>query len=169
MKNPKFIFVIGFMASGKSTFGKRIAKELEYNFVDTDNYIEQKEGKSIPDIFNQYGEKYFRILEKYALNEILERDSNTVISTGGGMSCNQHRLNKMLKNGKVVYLDIDPKSVINRLKNAKQKRPLLSDLSDIELEEKINQLLKKRKKYYGQAPFKVSSMDAKKASLDFLV
>ena len=146
MKNPKFIFVIGFMASGKSTFGKRIAKELEYNFVDTDNYIEQKEGKSIPDIFNQYGEKYFRILEKYALNEILERDSNTVISTGGGMSCNQHRLNKMLKNGKVVYLDIDPKSVINRLKNAKQKRPLLSDLSDIELEEKINQLLKKRKK-----------------------
>lgn len=169
MKNPKFIFVIGFMASGKSTFGKRIAKELEYNFVDTDNYIEQKEGKSIPDIFNQYGEKYFRILEKYALNEILERDSNTVISTGGGMSCNQHRLNKMLKNGKVVYLDIDPKSVINRLKNAKQKRPLLSDLSDIELEEKINQLLKKRKKYYGQAPFEVSSLDAKKASLDFLV
>lgn len=169
MKNPKFIFVIGFMASGKSTFGKRIAKELEYNFVDTDNYIEQKEGKSIPDIFNQYGEKYFRILEKYALNEILERDSNTVISTGGGMSCNQHRLNKMLKNGKVVYLDIDPKSVINRLKNAKQKRPLLSDLSDIELEEKINQLLKKRKKYYGQASFKVSSLDAKKASLDFLV
>ena len=71
MKNPKFIFVIGFMASGKSTFGKRIAKELEYNFVDTDNYIEQKEGKSIPDIFNQYGEKYFRILEKYAKTRFL--------------------------------------------------------------------------------------------------
>ncbi len=169
MKNPKFIFVIGFMASGKSTFGKRIAKELEYEFIDTDAYIEQKEGKSIPEIFNQYGEKYFRLLEKYSLSEILERDSNTVISTGGGMSCNQHRLNKMLNNGKVIYLEIDAKSVINRLKNAKQKRPLLIGLSVSELEEKINNLLKKRKRYYEQAHFSISSLDSKKASLDFLV
>ena len=156
------------MASGKSTFGKRIAKELGYEFIDTDTYIETKEGKSIPDIFNIYGEKCFRLLEKYALNEILEREVNTVVSTGGGLSCNQHRLNKMLANGKVVHLDIDSKSVINRLKNAKHKRPLLANLSEHELEKKIDTLLKKRNKYYEQAHFSISSLEVKKAKINFL-
>lgn len=150
------------MASGKSTFGKKIAKELGYQFIDTDSYIEQKEGKSVEQIFEQYGERYFRLLEKKALNEVVDKEGSYVVSTGGGMACNQHRLNKMLKNGKVVYLEIDVKSVIHRLKNAKTKRPLLANLSEEELEKKITRLLKKRSKYYLQAHHTVSSLTAKK-------
>lgn len=162
MPDNQFIFVIGFMASGKSTFGKKIAKELGFEFIDTDSYIEQEEGKSIEQIFEQSGEKYFRLLEKEALNEILDKKGNYVVSTGGGMACNQHRLNKMLKNGEVIYLEIDVKSVMYRLKQAKTKRPLLANLSEEELEKMITRLLKKRNRYYQQAHHTIPSLTAKK-------
>ena len=162
MINSQFIFIVGFMASGKSTFGKRAAKELGCQFIDTDVFIAEKEKKSIPEIFSLYGEKYFRLLEKYALNDIIKMTGNFVISTGGGMSCNQPRLNKMLKNGKVIYLKIDEKSVVNRLKAAKVKRPLVANLSEEGLRKTVSDLLKKRKKYYSQAHLVVKSLEAKK-------
>lgn len=153
------------MGSGKTTIGKKMAKQLGYKFIDTDKLIEEKEGKSIPEIFSLYGEKYFRLLEKYRLNEILELKGNYIVATGGGMPCNQHRLNKMLKNGKVVYLEIDAKSAIKRLSKAKKKRPLLKYLTPIQLETKVFRMLTKRKKYYSQAHITVSSLEAKK--IDF--
>ena len=162
MKNPNYIFIIGFMASGKSTFGKRIAKELRYQFVDTDKEIEKQEGKTIPEIFEKFGEQYFRKLEMNFLKSISNYDANTIFSSGGGMACNQYRLNRMLNSGKVIYLEIDTKSVINRLKNAKQKRPILDNLSEKELEKKISSLLNKRRKYYEQAHQTVSALEAKK-------
>lgn len=164
MKKPKHIFVIGFMASGKSTFGKRIAKELGYNFIDTDKEIERIEGKSISKIFEENGERYFRKLEMNFLKKISIYKENTVISTGGGMPCNQYRLNRILNSGKVIYLEIDAKSVINRLKNAKQKRPILANLSEEELSKKIYSLLDKRKRYYEQALHIIPALNAKKIS-----
>ena len=169
MNKPKFIFLIGFMASGKSTFGKRMAKELGYQFVDTDKEIERLEGKSITQIFEENGEQYFRNLEMNFLKSIENYSENTLFSTGGGMACNQYRLNRILKSGKVIYLEIDTKSVINRLKNAKQKRPILANLTDIELELKINNLLKKRRKYYEQAPQTISSLHSKKIEIKELM
>ena len=148
MEKQKQIFIIGFMASGKSTFGKKLAKQNGYSFLDTDKLIEQEEGMKIPEIFEKYGERYFRNLEKLALKRLINNDNNQVVATGGGMSCNQHNLNLMKSNGKIIYLQIDIKSIINRLKNAKVKRPILANLSDKELERKIKNLLSKRLKYY---------------------
>lgn len=162
MNSSNVIFIIGFMASGKSTFGKKLAKKKGYSFVDTDKLIEKEEGKSVTEIFEQYGEKYFRNLEKLALKRLIKQNENQVIATGGGMSCNQYNLNLMKRNGEVIYLKIDVKSVINRLKTAKNKRPILANLSEKELVTKIENLLNKRLKYYNQATVVVNSLEAKK-------
>ncbi|MEN8929062.1 MAG: shikimate kinase [Flavobacteriales bacterium] len=169
MKKPNLIFVIGFMASGKSTFGKRIAKELGYSFIDADKAIEKQEGKTITEIFSERGEQYFRKLEMKFLKSLSELSENTVISTGGGMACNQYRLNRMLNSGRVIYLEIDTKSVINRLKNAKTRRPILEGLSNQELEKKISSLLHKRGKYYEQAHQIVNSLHSKKVKAKELI
>ena len=161
MKKPNYIFVIGFMASGKSTFGKRIAKELGYNFIDTDKEIERLEGKTISQTFEENGEQYFRKLEMIFLKSI-NNSENTLFSTGGGMPCNQYRLNRMKKLGKLIHLEIDAKSVINRLKSAKQKRPILANLTEEELSKKIISLLDKRTRYYDQSDIAISSLSSKK-------
>ena len=101
------VFIIGFMASGKTTIGKKIARELGYDFVDTDSFIEKKSGNSIAEIFQSQGERAFRKMETQALKEIIARGGKQVISTGGGMSCNQYRLNRMLTSGTVIYLKIE--------------------------------------------------------------
>ena len=162
MNSSNLTFIIGFMASGKSTFGKKLAKKKGCSFVDTDKLIEKEEGKTVSEIFEQYGEKYFRNLEKLALKRLIKQNKNQVIATGGGMSCNQYNLNLMKHNGEVIYLKIDVKSVINRLKNAKNQRPILTNLSEKELETKIENLLNKRLKYYNQAAVVVNSLEAKK-------
>jgi len=161
MKKPNYIFVIGFMASGKSTFGKRIAKELGYNFIDTDKEIERLEGKTISQTFEENGEQYFRKLEMIFLKSI-NNSENTLFSTGGKMTCNQYRLNRMKKLGKLIHLEIDAKSVINRLKSAKQKRPILANLTEEELSKKIISLLDKRTRYYDQSDITISSLSSKK-------
>ncbi|MBQ3420901.1 MAG: AAA family ATPase, partial [Romboutsia sp.] len=78
------IILIGFMGVGKTTIGKIIAKKLKLNFVDMDNYIEKREGKSISKIFEAYGEQHFRKLESESLKDLIKSD-NIVISTGGGI------------------------------------------------------------------------------------
>jgi shikimate kinase len=162
MNKSNFIFLIGFMGSGKTTIGKKVAKELGYQFIDTDKLITQKEGRSISEIFFQNGEKHFRLLEKHCLNDLVQLVGNYVISTGGGMACNQDQLNEMLKNGKVVYLEIDAKSAMKRISQAKEKRPLLEGLTSTQSEIKITKLLNKRTKYYEQAHYTVLSLEAKK-------
>lgn len=169
MKKNNIVFIIGFMASGKSTFGKRMAKELGYKFIDTDKEIEKQEGKSISQIFEEKGEQYFRTLEMKFLKEIAVNSEKTIISSGGGMACNQYRLNRMLKLGKVIYLEIDAKSVINRLQKAKQKRPILEGLSEKKLNKKIESLLNKRRKYYEQAHQTISSLHSKKIEIQSLM
>ena len=85
------------------------------------------------------------------------------------MACNQYRLNRMLNAGKVIYLEIDAKSVINRLQNTKQKRPVLANLSKEELEKTIHTLLKKRRRYYEQANKTIASLEIKKMSIKEVV
>lgn len=163
--DPQLIFLVGFMGSGKSTIGKLMAKQLGVNFLDTDKYIEEKEGKTIPEIFDKIGEKGFRKLENQVLNELKELKENHVIATGGGMPCHQTRLNKMLKLGTLVYLEIDVKSIIQRVTQGKNIRPILAGLTPPEMEEKIQDLMKKRLPYYEQAHHTISSLSAKK--IDF--
>lgn len=163
--SPQLIFLVGFMGSGKTTIGKLMAKQLGYNFLDTDAYIVKKKGKSIPEIFDEIGERGFRKLENEVLNELSELDENHVIATGGGMPCHQYRMNKIQKLGTIVYLEIDVKSIVQRVTQGKNTRPILSGLAPFEMEEKISALMKKREPYYKKAQHTVSSLHAKK--LDF--
>lgn len=117
------IILVGFMGSGKTTIGKKLSKMLEYNFVDTDNEIEENQGCSIDEIFKYAGEKCFRDMETDLLNN-LKKIENTVIATGGGMilrDCNQKILQEI---GKQVYLKVPKEILLKRLK-FDQNRPLL--------------------------------------------
>lgn len=119
----KHIILIGFMGSGKSTYGRLIANKLGYSFVDTDNYIEKKEGRSISDIFTDDGEEYFRSLETEVLRELMQAKEPQVLSLGGGTplrECNR----ELMKDGYTIFLNITADDAYERLKDDSE-RPLL--------------------------------------------
>lgn len=115
------IYLIGMPGSGKSTVGKKLANKINYQYIDMDEYIENKLNKKIPLIFSQNGEAYFRLKEKEVLNDFLLLD-NVIISTGGGVI--KDKSNKDLMNGKIIFIDVDIPILENRLKND-NTRPLL--------------------------------------------
>jgi shikimate kinase len=124
----KNIIFIGFMGVGKSCIGQKIAQELGCLFVDTDNLIENSQFQNTKEIFNKYGEKYFRDLEK-KVYDFLIPTSNLCISLGGGFPIH---INKNIKDlGLVVYLQKPLEDIIKSLdKKEIQKRPLLSNIKD---------------------------------------
>src|SRR6056297_1037494 len=97
------IYIIGFMGSGKTTQGKKIARMMGYDFYDMDQVISTNEKRSIPDIFNTNGEDYFREIEKMTLLDLSHKEK-VVISTGGGTPCHEKNLNFMKSKGLVIYL-----------------------------------------------------------------
>ncbi len=101
------LYIIGFMGSGKSTAGKKIASHIGWSFIDLDKKIEEHTGKTIPEIFSQDGENYFREIETKLLRN-LKTGSDTVISTGGGTPCHSDNMNFMLKTGLTLYLKLTP-------------------------------------------------------------
>ena len=115
------IYLIGMPGSGKSTVGKKLANKINYQYIDMDEYIENKLNKKIPLIFSEDGEAYFRLKEKEDLNDFLLLD-NVIISTGGGVI--KDKSNKDLMNGKIIFIDVDLSILENRLKND-NTRPLL--------------------------------------------
>ena len=118
------IFIVGPMASGKSTLGKRLAQTLEIDFFDTDNEIEKRAGAEISWIFEVVGEEGFRKRESKALQKSAEKE-NVVISTGGGIVTIVENRDLMIAKGKVVYLKTPIEIQLKRTENDK-KRPLLS-------------------------------------------
>lgn len=129
MKYKGNIILIGFMATGKTTVGKLLAQKLNMKFVDTDKLIEKNEDMSINEIFNIYGENYFRKIENKIIKN-LENKNNTVISTGGGIILNSQNIDILRKNGKIFFLDTSIEKIKDRLKNNKS-RPLNKDLQSI--------------------------------------
>jgi len=115
------IYLIGMPGSGKSSVGKKLANKINYQYIDMDEYIENKLNKKIPLIFSEDGEAYFRLKEKEVLNDFLSLD-NVIISTGGGVI--KDKSNKDLMNGKIIFIDVDLSILENRLKND-NTRPLL--------------------------------------------
>ncbi len=146
------IFLIGYMGSGKTTLGNLLALTVKYKFIDLDKYIENKTNKSIAKIFEENGENYFRDIEKKYLHEACDTD-NIIISTGGGTPCFFDNIDFMNKNGISIYLKVKPEVLITRLKNEKNKRPLIKDKSDEELLIFINEMLNKRELYYNKATY----------------
>ena len=118
------IALIGFMGSGKTTVGRQLAKALEMKFVDIDKIISMREGKSIPEIFKEKGETYFRKLENQIVKEESE-ENNVVISTGGGVIIDNTNIKNLKETSFVVYLDCTLECIYNRVKR-RRNRPLLN-------------------------------------------
>ena len=144
--NKKNICFTGMMGAGKSVIGRQFAKIINYDFVDTDSLIEKKSGKKINNIFEIYGEDYFRKYEEKIVLDVLKL-KNVVISLGGGSILNKSIRKVMLKNSFTIYLEVNIDVLNNRLKNSK-KRPLLQNQN---VKKKLQSLLNDRKKYYNKA------------------
>lgn len=144
------------MGCGKSTIANKLSKIIEIPFVDLDKKIEEKVNLSINDIFEKYGEIYFRKLEREVFIELLNSSENLIIGLGGGTPCyaNNHEL---LKGDNVVsvYLKASIETLFNRLAHNKSKRPLIADKSEGEMKEFIAKHLFDRSYYYNQAQYKV--------------
>lgn len=146
----KCIILIGFMASGKSTLGKKLANKLNIPFIDSDQKIEELTGKNIEAIFHEKGEEVFRQLEKEFIKSFPFPES-CILSTGGGMPCFNDNIDLLKKKGIVFYLQRPAKEIVNRLLNAKEKRPLVEGKSEAQLLEYIESTLKEREEFYLQA------------------
>ena len=144
------VFLIGFMGCGKSTFGRKLAKQLEWEFIDLDDYIEEQERCSISEIFKNKGEVYFRNLETKALKES-NQWINTIISTGGGTPCFNDNIDLINKIGLSIHIKLSPEDLKIRLEGEKAKRPLIADLSDGELLSFIKLKLSERNTYYSSS------------------
>ena len=110
------IYLIGFMGVGKSTVGKGLSERLEYELIDTDELIEEKEGLSISSIFEKKGEDYFRELETDTIKELSSSD-NIVVSCGGGIIKNEENVKLMKDSGRVILLTASPESIYERVKD----------------------------------------------------
>lgn len=144
------IFLIGYMGSGKTTAGKKLAQALGYEFVDVDDLIELKEGKTIAQLFDAEGEDCFREIEKQVLQATFNKN-NAVISTGGGAPCFFDNMEQMNKHGKTIYIELEPRVLAERLKNEKNERPLIKNKTDEKLLSFIEATLAKRNPYYKKA------------------
>ena len=144
------IFLVGFMGSGKTTIGKCLANELDYDFIDTDRFIEMKHGLTVAEIFARHGEEYFRCLEHQMLID-LQQCERAVIATGGGMPCYYDNMSSMLAAGKVVYLKTPPQILAQRLILSKNERPLIKGKTEKELIHYISEKLSERETDYNRA------------------
>ncbi|MFC5408160.1 shikimate kinase [Larkinella bovis] len=153
MKN---IFLIGMPSSGKSTLGRRLARELGYYFVDTDKLIIQEEGgRSINDIFQTDGEAYFREVERRVLHTI-EPNSQFVVATGGGMPCFHDNMAYIKANGLSIFLDITPEQLLDRMLRHKLNERPLFNRQDPTLLQNLRQKYTDRRFFYTQADFTIS-------------
>ena len=138
------------MGSGKTSIGKRVANHLRYDFIDMDTYLEEKNKKSIPDIFKEDGEEKFRELEKETLHDTFKM-KKTVIAAGGGTPCFFDNIKQINKNGISFYLKRSVDFIVYKLLSAKTERPLVKGKTEEELRDYIKKTLDYRNQFYKQA------------------
>jgi shikimate kinase len=138
--------LIGFMGTGKSSVGRLIAEQLHYSFIDTDELIEARAGKSISAIFAEDGESAFRQREKEIVAELATRN-RSVVATGGGLGANEQNLASLKEHSLVVCLWASPEKIWERVRS-QTHRPLLRETDP---PAKIRQLLAAREPFYKQA------------------
>ena len=152
------IVLIGFMGSGKTTVGKKLAAGMGYTFLDTDQYIEERAGMKISEIFSRKGEAAFRELESLALKEIAGMDG-CVVSTGGGLPMREENRKLLKQIGMVIYLDAVEETLWKRLADDRA-RPLLRGEDP---RGKIHTLLSERAPVYGHMADHVIPVDGRQA------
>lgn len=155
MKNN--IVLIGYMGCGKSTIGLKLAKFCSVPFLDTDQWIEEREGVTISEIFATKGEAYFRELETECLKELLKQEERKIISVGGGLPVREENQKLLKQLGQVIYLKANPETIYERLKGD-TSRPLLQTENPLQ---KIKDMIKDREEKYQAAAGKVLLVDGK--------
>ena len=154
------IFLIGFMGSGKTHWGKQLAQRLQLAFYDLDEVVQQSEKMTIPEIFAAKGEEHFRNKEKEMLEKLVDENASMVVSCGGGTPCFFNNIEFMKKYGTVVWLNTAVNVLMQRLMKERNERPLLKDISDEELRNYIMRKLNERRMYYEQADVVIDKEDA---------
>lgn len=144
------IYLIGYMFSGKTTIGHKLAVKLGYRWLDIDHFFELQFHTSIPIFFKHYGEEAFRKIEQKLLHSTAELD-NTVISTGGGTPCHFDNMQWINQHGISVYFDVSVQTILHRAASSKKPRPILAGLTDDERALFIRQQLNSRMSYYQKA------------------
>ncbi|MFQ5780877.1 MAG: shikimate kinase [Nitrospiria bacterium] len=152
MKN---VVLLGFMGTGKSIIGRRLAVEFGYRFVDTDQLIEERAGKRIPEIFAEEGEAWFRRLETETILDVSER-TGCVISTGGGVPLNPDNMKALGRNGILVSLRARPEVILKRVQKRAGKRPLLQGPNPLS---EIRRLLEEREVFYNRSAIIIDTSD----------
>jgi shikimate kinase len=147
------IVLLGYMGSGKTTVGKKLAKKLYLPFHDLDQYIEKREGATIAEIFDTKGEIYFRKIEHKYLKEFLSETDKYVLSLGGGTPCYAGNMQVILNEADVrsIYLQANIPTLKQRISKNKQKRPLIASLSDEQMMEFVAKHIFERRNFYEQA------------------
>lgn len=158
-KDLENIFLIGFMGCGKSTISEYLCRNYGMEKVEMDEQIEKEEGKTIPEIFEENGEEYFRELETSLLKRLQKRN-NLVVSCGGGTAMRECNVKEMKKHGKIVLLSVSPETVYERVRFT-HNRPLLEGNMNVEY---IRTLLEKRKPKYQAAADLIVTTDHKTAA-----
>lgn len=155
------VFLIGFMASGKSTVGKKLAHKIGLPFFDLDDYIEDKYNTTIRLLIYNEGMDFFRKIEKEALEKLINENEQILISTGGGTPCYFSNMDLMKSSGITIYLEVDISTIVDRLVHAKKDRPLIWGKSREDLTVYAKDLLENRKKDYSKAKYTISGKNLK--------
>ena len=153
------LFLIGFMGSGKTYWGRQLSQKLNLPFFDLDEQIVNAESKAITEIFSSEGEEYFRLKEKEILHIITESHTTFVMSCGGGAPCYFNNIEYMNQAGTTVWINATIDTLFKRLLMEKEQRPLLKDLSDDSLKTFIKKKFSDRKIYYEQADLIIEDED----------
>ena len=144
------ILLIGFMAAGKTTLGKALARELGLQFIDLDHYIENRYRSTVSQLFAERGEEAFRQIERNMLHEVAEFE-DVIIATGGGTPCFFDNIDYMNGQGTTVFLEASVDTIHTRLTIARTQRPLVAQKTSDELRDYIIQMLELREPYYSRA------------------
>ena len=157
------IVLLGYMASGKSSIGKKLAKMLSMKFLDLDDYIIEKEGMSISKIFKDKGEIYFRKIENKYLKEALTKKEDFILALGGGTPCYGNNMDEVNKNETIsIYLQGSNLTMTKRLIKKKAKRPLIASLCDDKIPEFVAKHLFERRFFYEKAKMTIKIDDKTK-------
>jgi shikimate kinase len=162
------IFLIGFMGSGKTHWGRKWAAKSGYDFIDLDERIEAREQMNIEKIFDKKGESYFRVIEQQALHAIPFTE-RLVVSCGGGTPCFKDNMQWMNTHGYTVYLHANPAKLLENVSDQINKRPLIKKISKGEIIFFIDQKLKERAPFYEQAKLTLEVTDLNEETIFHII
>ncbi len=158
------IYLIGYMGSGKSTIGKKLAARLGYSFLDLDTIIEEEQEQTVAEIFSEKGEDVFRSFERLALHQTFGMD-DLIVSTGGGTPVFFENMEMMKQNGLCIYLKSSPGILASRLQRNQHLRPLIASLNQEELLLFVKEQLEKRSVFYEKSEMHIEAKDLTPAIL----